>query len=230
MSPTPLYVAAGTSRTFTIKLNTQPKGTVKVLLSNPTEANDQVTLSRRDRSFTSGNWNTPQPVTVRATSMADTDAQDNLLPRARQVTVNLTVDGDPNNRDKGYDNATGTVDINVSAALSPVNITTSSSSLTVQEDSTGQYKVRLDRNPASDMTVYLTSPETDTVTVQPPQLVFVPTGDTPTVERNSVERVANGDSDRRTGRGCSGRGCRIGTPMGERYRYAGCQNGDGERR
>ena len=108
--------------------------------------NDQVTLSRPSLSFTSSNWNRTQTVTVRATSMAAT-AGDNNGPRGPIVPVSLTVDNDPNNRDTGYDALGETVTVEVSAALPSVSITTSRSSLSVQEGSTGEYTVRLNRNP-----------------------------------------------------------------------------------
>ena len=160
VSPGTLNIAAGTSRTFTIKLATQPKGTVKVLVAKDTASdNDQVTLSRPSVNFNSGNWNTPQTVTVRAGSNAATPEEGR--DRSLSVTVNLIVDASVINRDVNYDSVAtsaspDTVSVTISEALPSVSVTTSRSSLLVQEDSTGEYTVKLSRNPPSDIAIHLT--------------------------------------------------------------------------
>ena len=105
VSPPTLNIPVGTSRSFSIKLDTQPKGTVKIDMENP-EENVQVTLSPKSVSFNSRNWNTPKSVTVRATSSAltpHTPAHPAVAERRGGVfTLSLDVDPNASNNDDAY--------------------------------------------------------------------------------------------------------------------------------
>ena len=69
VSPTTLPVNEGSTRTYTVALNTQPSGSVTVAI---TSNNTDVTVSSSSLTFTTGNWNTAQTITV--TAAQDTDA------------------------------------------------------------------------------------------------------------------------------------------------------------
>ena len=69
VSPTTLTVNEGSTRTYTVALNTQPSGSVTVAI---TSNNTDVTVSSSSLTFTTGNWNTAQTITV--TAAQDTDA------------------------------------------------------------------------------------------------------------------------------------------------------------
>ena len=67
VSPGTLTIAPGGSDTYTVVLDTQPTSTVSITLS---EDSDDVSLSPTRLSFSTGNWNRKQTVTVRLTSDA----------------------------------------------------------------------------------------------------------------------------------------------------------------
>ncbi|MBF2756042.1 MAG: hypothetical protein ISN29_12440, partial [Gammaproteobacteria bacterium AqS3] len=98
ISESSLNINEDDTATFTVKLTSEPTATVKVTLAQPSAtANDDVTLDKTSLTFTTGNWNTAQTVTV----SADDDADDGT------ATINLTAAGG------GYDSATGRVAISV---------------------------------------------------------------------------------------------------------------------
>ena len=71
VAPTSLNIAAGSRGTFTIRLNTQPKGSVRITVTeNP--AVDRFSVSPTSVTFSSSNWNRSQTVTVRADANFDT--------------------------------------------------------------------------------------------------------------------------------------------------------------
>ena len=88
----PFVVAEGDSSTFTVKLATLPSGTVTVSLSQVAPANTDVTFdtdagTANDQdtlSFTTGNWNKTQTVTVSAAADNDT-ADDSGDPQAGRL-------------------------------------------------------------------------------------------------------------------------------------------------
>ena len=175
VAPTSLNVAAGTRGTFMIKLDTQPKGTVDVSVEkNLTADNDQVTVIPGSVRFSARDWNRPKQVTVVAGSKAATQEQDR--DRSLSVTVDLSVDESLSNRDDNYNAAqlsSATVEVTISAALPAVGITLSRSSMTVEEGSDEEYTVSLSRNPATEMSVFVTSSDLSSVTIDPTSaLVF----------------------------------------------------------
>ena len=74
---------SGTTDTFTVVLNAQPDAGTNVVLSITSSDTGEATVSN-PLTFTSGNWNTPQTVTV-------TGADDNLLDRTQTSTFTISV-------------------------------------------------------------------------------------------------------------------------------------------
>ncbi len=70
ISPTSLTVEEGSSNTYTVKLNTAPSSDVTITVSG--ESGD-VTVTGSPLTFTSGNYNTAQTITVNAATDEDTD-------------------------------------------------------------------------------------------------------------------------------------------------------------
>ena len=64
-SPNQLTVDEGSSATYTVRLATQPTGTVTVAVSW-LQGDADLSVNPASLSFTTGNWNTTQTVTVRA--------------------------------------------------------------------------------------------------------------------------------------------------------------------
>ena len=143
-----------------------------------------MTLSTASVSFNSRNWNTPKPVTVRATSIALT--QDESTPAERRdatIDLRLNVDGGASNNDDAYNDVEGvSVDVTISNPQIPsgVSVTTNPSTLTIQEGSDREYTVRLSRAARGDetdnVTIHLSSSETS-VTLSRESLTFTADND-----------------------------------------------------
>ncbi len=73
LSPASLTVAEGGSATYTVRLSAEPGGTPNTnVIVGISSSNSDVTVSPAGLDFTTGNWGTPQTVTVSASQ--DTDA------------------------------------------------------------------------------------------------------------------------------------------------------------
>ena len=83
VTPTALTIAAGTSGTYRVRLNTQPTDTVTVTADSPTK---DVTVTGSPLIFETNNWNSAQTVTV----MVDEDAGGEEVS---SVTLEHTVTG-----------------------------------------------------------------------------------------------------------------------------------------
>ena len=153
-SATSLTVGEGSSNTFTVKLNSQPTADVTVTLSG----SGDVTIADTDANtpnvqntltFTNSTWNTAQTVTVNAAE--DNDTTDD----SATVTLN------PSSTDTDYNGlADDTLAVTVDDNDDP-GLTLSASTLTVTEGSTDTFTVQLDTQPTADVTVRLTSDNTD---------------------------------------------------------------------
>nr|MBF2755727.1 hypothetical protein [Gammaproteobacteria bacterium AqS3] len=156
LSKIALALDEGESGTFTVRLATQPSGSVTVQLTR--SGDTDVTVSPASLSFTASSWNRTQTVTVSA-------AQDNNNDSAQDTaTINLTASGG------GYGSVTGSVAVKV-ADDDAVALTLSPSSLTMTEGASKTFNVRLAVNPGGNRTVSLASTYPD-VTVSPAVLHF----------------------------------------------------------
>ena len=70
LSPDALAMVEGGEQSYAVSLDTRPSGEVMVAIT--TQANSDLTLNPTSLTFTSGNWNTQQVVTVRAIEDSDT--------------------------------------------------------------------------------------------------------------------------------------------------------------
>ena len=155
VAPTSLNIAAGASGAFSIMLKSQPKGSVRITV---TENSVNLSLSRTSVSFSSSNWNRPQAVTVRVPSNAT----------AGDVDLETAIDKSSSSRDKGYDfnhasdtetNSFLVTNVTATVAASTSAVKLSRSSMTIDEGGTAKYTVRLAANPGEgvsrDVTVNL---------------------------------------------------------------------------
>ncbi|MBF2755289.1 MAG: hypothetical protein ISN29_08545, partial [Gammaproteobacteria bacterium AqS3] len=149
LSTTTLEVDEAASAAFTVRLGTLPSGNVKVTLNQP--SNTDVTVdtdtaamgNQNELTFTTGNWNRPQTVTVSAAA-DDGDATDD------RATITMSASGG------GYDSISApsvsvTVDDDETSGL-----VLNPESLTVTEGGQGSFTVRLGLQPTGDVTVALT--------------------------------------------------------------------------
>ena len=175
VSTASMPVAAGTSGVFTIKLDTQPKGTVVVRAEkDTTDDNNQVRVTPRTVSFSARDWNRPKEVTVTATSRANED--DEIEPRSQRVTIDLSVDTEGvRNRDVDYLSShlsTLTVTVDIQAPLPAPRIELSPRSLTLRERSAETYTVRLSRDPMGSVDVHFRSTDSDVILMPASPITF----------------------------------------------------------
>jgi len=180
--------AAGGSNTatFTVVLDSEPSsGTVVIDVTSGTTG--QATVSPSSLTFTTGNWDTPQTVTV-------TGVDNDVAGSNAGSTITLAVN-DGSTADANYD---GLADQTVAAALTDndtAGFTKSTSSVTVTEaaggSNTATFTVVLDSEPSSGTVVIdVTSGTTGQATVSPSSLTFT-TGNWDTPQTVTVTGVDN---------------------------------------
>ena len=155
VDPMTVTVDEGSSASLQVRLSTQPTTTVTVEVRS--DDTDAATVSPASLTFTASNWNNNRTLTV--TGQSDADAGDDT------ATVSLAARGGD------YSGKTRDVPVIVSddetASLS-INPTT----LTVQENGTAQFTVRLATLPTSTVTVTVRSNDSAAATVTPRTLTF----------------------------------------------------------
>ena len=150
-----LTVAEYGSATYTVVLNTDPGATVTV---TPSSDNSEVTLAPKTLEFThgaSGNWNTPQTVTVSAAGDGDT-ANDS-------ATVSHAV--------SGYGGVTAS-NVSVTVTDAGHGFSVVPTSLTVEAGQTATYRVRTLSLPGWQIRFRATSGDTEVATVPGRRLSF----------------------------------------------------------
>ena len=180
---------AGTA-TYTVKLKTQPTGTVTVaVVSSDTAA---ATVSPASLTFTTSDWSTAQTVTV--TGVDDSATNDG---GERSTTITHDPAGG------GYD-AVATVSVPVTVTDIPAGLVLSKGAVTITEapgaEHTDTYTVRLKTEPTGTVTVAVASNDTDVATVSPAGLTFT-TSDWSTAQTVTVTGVddsADNAADKRT--------------------------------
>lgn len=137
-------------------LTSRPTATVRVAVAG---AADEVRLSRTSPSFSTGNWDRAQTVTVRLTE--DDDAVQDAA-----VTLTHTVSGADE-----YENADPAITISPVQVTLMENdkqgVTVSPTSLTVTSGSSGTYRVGLTSEPLDSVTVTVNSPSDSVTTTGP---------------------------------------------------------------
>lgn len=83
VSPTSLTVAEGAEATYTVVLDSQPTGSVTI---TPTSGNAEAATVTGALTFTTGNWNTAQTVTVTGVEESNADAVDESLSITHEVS------------------------------------------------------------------------------------------------------------------------------------------------
>ncbi len=160
VSKTDLSFTEGGSDTYTVKLNTQPSANVTVTVGG---ASGDITVDTRAETgnqntltFTIGNWDTAQTVTV--TAAADDDAVDDTATLTHSVS--------------GYGSVSSAASVMVSVDDDdPAGITVSPTTLTVDEGGSDTYTVVLDSQPAGEVTVTVEGATVD-ITVDTSSLTF----------------------------------------------------------
>ena len=148
--PTGLSVDEGGTATYTVVLDTEPTGEVRVTIHDPTD-NTDVTAEPASLVFTTSNWDTAQTVT--ATAAQDDDAGDETATITHTVT--------------GYGTVTTADDVTVAVADdAPDSLAVSfeRDSYTVDEGSSVTVKVVLDADPERTVAIPITRTNQDGAT------------------------------------------------------------------
>ena len=153
----PMTLNEGGSATYTVVLDGQPTGDVTITASSD---NGDVTVQPATLAFTTGNWQTPQGVTVSA-------AQDDDAARD-DATISHAV--------SGAEEYAGIVVTPVSLVVTDddaAGVTVEPTSLTLTEGATGSYEVKLNTRPPNNVLISVFSNNSD-VAPQPRTLTFTP--------------------------------------------------------
>ena len=180
IEPTALSVVAGRSNGYTVALVTQPTGDVSVTISG--HASTDVTLSSDMLTFTTGNWDDAQTITVSATESAATG----------KVTLAHAVAG------ADYASVTAepvVVSVVAVAGQHPtiqVGVTSSTQTLTVPEGGSNSYTLILGSRPTGDVAIGVTLPADTDLTLSSDTLTFT-TGNWDTAQTVTVTAAEDDD-------------------------------------
>ena len=160
ISETSLEIEEGDSESYTVVLHTQPTGNVTVAIGGVADA--ELTLNKTTLTFTTGNWDTAQEVTVTA-------EQDDDAINEEVVTIRHSVSS---SADIKYDGlAAASVPVTVTDD-DTVGVTISETSLEIEEGDFETYTVVLDTEPAGNVTVTLGGITNTDVTLDKTTLTF----------------------------------------------------------
>ena len=153
----------GTTQTFTVVLDSQPTGDVvfDVSASDTGEA----TVSASTLTFTNGNWNTPQTVTV-------TGIDDSIDDGDQNSTVTVAVNAG-STADNNFDSLASSQVTVTTTDNDTSGVATSVASITVSEaGTTGTFTVVLDSQPTGNVVFDITASDTGEASVSAAQLTF----------------------------------------------------------
>ncbi|MBF2759943.1 MAG: hypothetical protein ISN28_06690, partial [Ectothiorhodospiraceae bacterium AqS1] len=187
LSTTSITVGEGSSATFMVGLSARPSATVTVSL--PSIANTDVTVDKASLTFTTGNWDRDQPITVRA-------AEDNDDTASERAIITLNGSGG------GYGDAGATVIVNVTDDDAGT-FTLPSSAVALTEGGAATFDVKLSAQPTASVTVTLRQPDNTDVKVADTDpgtngdqntLIFT-TSDWDRSQRVTISAEEDGDAD-----------------------------------
>jgi hypothetical protein len=179
LSTSTLTVTEGGSTTFNVRLTAQPAASTTVMIgsSDITAA----TATPAMLTFTTGNWNVFQPVTVNGVQDADIAAE------AATITVSST----------GFTSKTVGVTVTDDDVLT---IQVSTSGITVAEGNTGTVGVTLSHMPTGNVTVSAASGDTTAVSVAPapPSVLTFTPANYNTAQNVTATAINDGDASDET--------------------------------
>ena len=181
---TGLSVGEGGTGTYTVVLDSEPSGAVTVTAASADSG--AVTVTPTVLTFTTGNWDTAQTVTV--TAEDDNDADD------ESVDVSHTA---ASSADAAYNNLAGdvvTVTVTDNDEAGVTIVPDAGLMSPVGEGGTGSYTVVLDSQPSGEVTVTAASADSGAVTVTPTVLTFT-TGNWDTAQTVTVTAEDDNDAD-----------------------------------
>ncbi len=144
LSTASLAVAEGGTATYTVRLTEAPSANVTVAVANRSGTGDDTSVSANPATltFTTGNWNTAQTVTLTAGEDGDS--------HSGTAVISHSASGG------GYNGASA--GLTATEVDNDAGFTFSVGSLRVPEGGTADYTVVLDTEPTADVTITLSSP------------------------------------------------------------------------
>ena len=184
VDPDSVTVVEGDSGSFEVSLATQPSASVSVTVSSGDAG--AVSVPSQALVFTTGNWSTPQSVTVEGVQDADTSDE--------SVTVTVTA----LSSDSNYEGQTALVSVSVTDdRVQELNdaaaLVVTPDALLIPEDDSGSFEVSLATQPSASVSVTVSSGDAGAVSVPSQALVFT-TGDWSTPQSVTVEGVQDADT------------------------------------
>ena len=179
VSSTELTLQEGSSADYTVVLDSEPTGDVTITIGG--HANTDVSVSPGSLTFTSGNWETAQTVTVTAAADADAVAD-------APVTLTHTVTGAAEYAGIAVDPVTVTI-----TETDTPGVTISPTELTLVEGESRPYTVVLDTQPTDDVTITIGGHANTDVSVSPGSLTFT-SGNWETAQTVTVTAAADADA------------------------------------
>ncbi|MEM7415427.1 MAG: hypothetical protein AAF389_08020 [Gemmatimonadota bacterium] len=163
---TTVVTEAGSTDQVTVELDAEPASNVVIDVSSPDLG--EVTVLPAQLTFTPGNWNVPQPVTLTG---VDDDLDDGDIVTLVSFSVNAAGSDDDFDGVAGQTVSTTTSDDDTAG----FTITeTSASTVVTEAASTDQFDVVLDSEPFSNVTLDISSSDTGEATVSTPSITFTP--------------------------------------------------------
>lgn len=153
-----------TTATFTVRLNSEPSADVSIAITSLDLS--EVNVSPTTLNFTNVNWAAPQTVTV-------TGLDDLVADGDQTFTVALAPATSLDLAYAGFD-ASDVSGINRDDETPGVFVTPTAGLTTSEGGDTAIFTVVLDNEPASDVTIGLSSSDSDEGTVSPSSLTFTP--------------------------------------------------------
>nr|WP_319400952.1 Ig-like domain-containing protein [uncultured Carboxylicivirga sp.] len=152
-----------TTDSFTVKLDSQPTSDVVINITGVDAS--EGSLDKTQLTFTSGNWNTAQTVTV-------TGVDDDLVDGDISYSLSIAVDNATS--DDTYDNISETVSVtNTDNDVAGITITQSGTSNSTSEDkTTDSFTVKLDSQPTSNVVINITGVDASEGSLDKTQLTF----------------------------------------------------------
>ena len=180
VSPTSLSVDESGTTTYTVVLTTEPSSTVTVTPSS--DDTGAATLSPSSLTFTSGNWDTAQTVTV--SGEEDDDVNNETVAISHSVS--------------GYGSVTTAANVSVTVNDNDTaGVSVSPTSLSVNESGTTTYTVVLNTEPSGTVTVTPSSGDTGAATLSPSSLTFT-SGNWKTAQTVTVSGAEDDDANDET--------------------------------
>ena len=176
LSAESITVDEGGSVTYSLRLAEAPAGLALTVALN-TYDTTVVTVTPLSLTFTSGNWDDWQTITVNG--VADTDATDDSLTLIHIVMIDNVL----------Y--VADLIDVTVKDDDLP-QLTLSESSVVVEEESQATYTAELSEQPAADVTVSLISDDPAAASVSPASISFT-TSNWNTAQTITVSGVSDDD-------------------------------------